>query len=599
MVEGGNISKPDKTEFNECWKTTWKTPYILRLALSAGIGGLLFGYDTGVISGALLYIRDDFRQVDRKTWLQELIVSMAVAGAIGGAAIGGWISDRFGRKKSILLADGLFAAAALVMAFAPAPWMIILGRVFVGLGVGMASMTSPLYISEASPARIRGALVSTNGLLITGGQFLSYLINLAFTKTRWTWRWMLGVAAVPAFVQLFLMLSLPESPRWLYRQNKVGEARSILEKIFPANEADDEMNALRLSVEAEKADGHAIGDNLIQKLKGALSNVVVRRGLYAGITVQVAQQFSGINTVMYYSPTIVQFAGFASNQTALALSLITSGLNAVGSIVSMALVDRYGRRRLMLVSMAGIILCLLSLSIIFLESANHAPKISQFDSNFIPNGSYMELTRKQRDLCRGQHRTWFKDGCPSEFGFLAVVFLGLYILSYSPGMGTVPWIVNSEIYPLRYRGVGGGLAAVLNWISNLLVSLTFLSLTKALGSAGTFFLFAGFCIVGFSFIYRLVPETKGLHIEEVEKMLETGKLKTDAVKAENSTSTPASAVFPLYAASLAFSPHWKHVIYLTFPRELVVFDLKYETTLSFVALPHGCSKFLDVLPEQN
>ncbi|KAK8986811.1 hypothetical protein V6N11_010355 [Hibiscus sabdariffa] len=154
----------------------------MRLALSAGIGGLLFGYDTGVISGALLYIREDFGQVDRKTWLQELIVSMAVAGAIGGAAIGGWISDKFGRKKSILLADGLFAAGALVMAFAPAPWMIILGRVFVGLGVGMASMTSPLYISEASPARIRGALVSTNGLLITGGQFLSYLINLAFTK---------------------------------------------------------------------------------------------------------------------------------------------------------------------------------------------------------------------------------------------------------------------------------------------------------------------------------------------------------------------------------------------------------------------------------
>ncbi|KAK8643404.1 hypothetical protein V6N13_012704 [Hibiscus sabdariffa] len=522
MVEGGNTSKPDKTEFGECWKTTWKTPYIMRLALSAGIGGLLFGYDTGVISGALLYIREDFGQVDRNTWLQELIVSMAVAGAICGAAIGGWISDKFGRKKSILLADGLFAAGALVMAFAPAPWMIILGRVFVGLGVGMASMTSPLYISEASPARIRGALVSTNGLLITGGQFLSYLINLAFTKTRWTWRWMLGIAAVPAFVQLVLMLSLPESPRWLYRQNKVEEARSILEKIFPANEADDEMNALKLSVEAEKADEHAIGDNLIQKLKGALSNVVVRRGLYAGITVQVAQQFSGINTVMYYSPTIVQFAGFASNQTALALSLITSGLNAIGSIISMALVDRYGRRRLMLVSMAGIVLCLVSLSIIFLKAASHAPKISQFDINFAPNGTCMELTTKQRDSCRGQHRTWYKDGCPSEFGFLAVVFLGLYILSYSPGMGTVPWIVNSEIYPLRYRGIGGGLAAVSNWISNLIVSLTFLSLTKGLGSAGTFFLFAGFCIVGFSFIYRLVPETKGLQIEEVEKMLETG-----------------------------------------------------------------------------
>lgn len=181
MVEGG-IAKADKTEFTECWRTTWKTPYIMRLAFSAGIGGLLFGYDTGVISGALLFIKEDFDEVDKKTWLQSTIVSMAVAGAIVGAAVGGWINDRFGRRMSILIADVLFLIGAIVMAFAPAPWVIIVGRIFVGFGVGMASMTSPLYISEASPARIRGALVSTNGLLITGGQFFSYLINLAFVQ---------------------------------------------------------------------------------------------------------------------------------------------------------------------------------------------------------------------------------------------------------------------------------------------------------------------------------------------------------------------------------------------------------------------------------
>lgn len=180
MVEGG-INKADKTEFTECWSAVWKTPYIMKLALSAGIGGFLFGYDTGVISGALLYIREDFNDVDEKTWLQETIVSMAVAGAIFGAATGGWLNDKFGRKLSILIADVLFFAGAIIMAVAPAPWVIILGRIFVGLGVGMASMTAPLYISEASPHKIRGALVSTNGFLITGGQFISYLINLAFT----------------------------------------------------------------------------------------------------------------------------------------------------------------------------------------------------------------------------------------------------------------------------------------------------------------------------------------------------------------------------------------------------------------------------------
>ncbi|OMO64710.1 Sugar/inositol transporter [Corchorus olitorius] len=559
MVEGG-IGKADKTQFTELWNTIRRNPYIAKLAFSAGIGGLLFGYDTGVISGALLYIRDDFEEVDRKTWLQEVIVSMAVAGAIFGAGVGGWINDRFGRKISILIADVLFFVGAILMAVAPAPWMIIIGRIFVGLGVGMASMTAPLYISEASPARIRGALVATNGLLITGGQFISYLINLAFTKAPGTWRWMLGIAGFPAVVQFLLMLSLPESPRWLFRQNKAEEARAILEKIYPVEEVDDQVNALKLSVENEKADEQAIGENIIARLKGAFGNKVVRRGLYAGVTVQVAQQFSGINTVMYYSPTIVQFAGFASKQTAMALSLITSGLNAVGTVVSMGFVDKFGRRRLMLISQIGIISCLVVLSILFYQAASHAPKINQFEStHFATNAtcpSYLSAVNPSSwncmtclkakcgfcsngaseyspgaclakmddlaDTCQGQHRTWFKDGCPSKFGLWAVLFLGLYIICYAPGMGTVPWIVNSEIYPLRYRGFGGGVAAVANWVSNLLVSLTFLTLTKALGSSGTFLLFAGICLIGLIFIYWFVPETKGLQFEEVEKMLEVG-----------------------------------------------------------------------------
>ncbi|GER52863.1 sugar transporter family protein [Striga asiatica] len=561
-MEGG-ITKPDKTEFTECWRTSWQKPYIMRLALSAGIGGLLFGYDTGVISGALLYIRDEYKTVDGHTWLQETIVSMAVAGAIVGAGFGGLINDKYGRRKSILLADILFFAGAVVMAASVGPWMIILGRIFVGFGVGMASMTAPLYISEASPARIRGALVSTNGLLITGGQFLSYLINLAFTKAPGTWRWMLGVAGVPALVQFFLMLFLPESPRWLYRKNKVKEARAILEKIYPPHEVEEELNALQSSIEAEKADQESLGQSPLSKIKNIWKNDVVRRGLYAGITVQVAQQFVGINTVMYYSPTIVQLAGFASNRTALALSLVTSGLNAVGSIVSMAFVDRSGRRRLMIVSMFGIIACLVALSVVFYEAADHAPPVGGLESlhfggnatcqgysratrpagwncmtcvrsssdcafcasgggNKYNPGACLAATDEIKAMCRGEKRTWYTQGCPSKFGFFAVVLLGMYIISYSPGMGTVPWIVNSEIYPLRYRGIGGGIAAVSNWVSNLIVSETFLTLTEALGSAGTFLLFAGFSAVGLVAIYFLVPETKGMPFEEVEKMLEKG-----------------------------------------------------------------------------
>ncbi|KAL0381181.1 UNVERIFIED_CONTAM: Inositol transporter 4 [Sesamum angustifolium] len=562
MVEGG-ITGTDKTEFTECWRTTWRTPYIMRLALSAGIGGLLFGYDTGVISGALLYIKEDFESVDKKTWLQETIVSMAVAGAIIGAGVGGWMNDRFGRKISILVADFLFFVGAIIMALSPAPWMIILGRVFVGFGVGMASMTAPLYISESSPHRIRGALVSTNGFLITGGQFLSYLVNLAFTHVKGNWRWMLGVAGVPAVVQFVLMLSLPESPRWLFRNGKEDEARSIIEKIYTSEEVEDELLALRISIEQDKANESSLGDGgMFGQLKNAWRNDVVRRGLYAGITVQVAQQFVGINTVMYYSPTIIQFAGFASNKTAMALSLITSGLNAIGSIVSMCFVDRYGRRRLMIISMMGIISCLVVLSIVFYQASVTAPDISKTESAFFGANSTCQAYTKANDTaswgcvrclekdtgcafcsagtslyhagaclasddavkgaCQAANRTWYTQGCPSKVGFLAVVFLGLYIIIYSPGMGTVPWIVNSEIYPLKYRGFGGGVAAVANWTSNLIVSETYLTLTEHLGSSGTFLLFAAFSLTGLVFIFFFVPETKGLQFEEVEKMLQKG-----------------------------------------------------------------------------
>nr|XP_043611426.1 inositol transporter 4-like [Erigeron canadensis] len=560
-MEGG-VVKPNQTEFTECFKTIWRTPYIMLLALSAGIGGLLFGYDTGVISGASLYIRDDFQYVERHTWLQETIVSTAVAGAIVGAAFGGWMNDRFGRKKSIMYADFLFLLGSLIMALAPNPWVIIVGRLFVGLGVGIVSMTSPLYISEASPARIRGALVSTNGLLLTLGQFLSYLINLAFAKTPGNWRWMLGVAGVPPLVQFILMCFLPESPRWLYRQDKKREAREILEKIYPSNEVDEEMKALQSSVKTEKEIEEPMGDSVFSKVKSAWSNKVVRRGLYAGITVQVAQQFVGINTVMYYSPTIVQLAGFSSNRTALALSLVTTGLNTVGTFLSMLCVDRFGRRRLMIVSMLGIITCLVALSIMFFQASVHAPQVSLVESghfgvnmtcsdfktspdhaswncmtclrapsncafcanrdNIYNPGACLSVDKVTRGTCKAQHRTWYTYGCPSKFGIFTVLFLGLYILSYAPGIGSVPWIVNSEIYPLRYRGTGGGIAAVSNWVSNLIISETFLTLTEVLGSAGTFLLFAGFSTLGLVAIFFLVPETKGLQFEEVEQMLEKG-----------------------------------------------------------------------------
>ncbi|XP_040381585.1 probable inositol transporter 2 [Oryza brachyantha] len=569
-MEGGGVHEFDGSTFRECFSLSWRNPYVLRLAFSAGIGGLLFGYDTGVISGALLYIRDDFRSVDKNTWLQEMIVSMAVAGAIIGAAVGGWANDRYGRRTSILVADTLFFVGAVVMASAMGPAQLVAGRVFVGLGVGMASMTSPLYISEASPARIRGALVSTNGLLITGGQFLSYLINLAFTKAPGTWRWMLGVAAVPAVVQFFLMLFLPESPRWLYRKGREEEAEAILRKVYAAEEVEREVAELKESVEAEVRERGSPSSEKASLVTLLVTTATVRRGLVAGVGLQVFQQLVGINTVMYYSPTIVQLAGFASNQTALALSLVTSGLNALGSVVSIYFIDRTGRRKLLVISLAGVILSLGVLSAVFHQTTSHSPPVGaaetrHFDGSLtcpgyrssattarlwdctrcikaecgfcasggggekeklLLAGACMVSNATARDACRGEAgREWYTRGCPSRYGWLALVGLALYIVFFSPGMGTVPWIVNSEIYPLRHRGVCGGAAATANWVSNLAVAQSFLSLTEAIGPAWTFLIFGGLSVAALAFVLVCVPETKGLPIEEVEKMLQQRELR--------------------------------------------------------------------------
>nr|GMD91939.1 probable inositol transporter 2 [Ipomoea batatas] len=534
-MEGGVDPGTDSTAFRECLSLAWKNPYVLRLAFSAGIGGLLFGYDTGVISGALLYIRDDFKAVDRKTVLQEAIVSTAVAGAIIGAAIGGWLNDRFGRRAAILVADFLFFVGAVVMAAAPSPALLIAGRVFVGLGVGMASMTSPLYISEASPAKVRGALVSTNGFLITGGQFLSYSPTL----------------------------STSPSPRRRGRgggcsgqRGRAEEAEAILRKIYSPEEVEPEIQALKESVEKEAQESKESEKISVLKL---CKITAIRRGLIAGVGLQIFQQFVGINTVMYYSPTIVQLAGIASNRTALLLSLVTAGLNAVGSVVSIYFIDRTGRKKLLVFSLCGVILSLGFLSAVFHEATSHSPMVGQAETahfsgftcpayhdagsspvldctrclkassscgfcaspqNKLLPGACLISNDMVKDVCHGEHRLWYTRGCPSSFGWLALIGLALYIIFFSPGMGTVPWIVNSEIYPLRFRGLCGGIAATANWVSNLIVAQSFLSLTHAIGTSWTFLVFGVLSVVALFFVLICVPETKGLPIEEIEKILE-------------------------------------------------------------------------------
>ncbi|RZC47528.1 hypothetical protein C5167_040469 [Papaver somniferum] len=467
--------------------TYFSNRYVLGLTVTAGIGGLLFGYDTGVISGALLYIKDDFPVVDNNNFLQETIVSMAIFGAIIGAAVGGWLNDAHGRKKATLIADVIFAVGSVVMAAAPDPYVLIFGRLLVGLGIGAASVTAPVYIAEASPSEIRGGLVSTNVLMITGGQFLSYLVNLAFTEVPGTWRWMLGVSGVPAVVQFILMLFLPESPRWLYMKNEKSEAIAVLSKIYDPDRLEVEVDLLSAALEEE-----TLSENSV-KYTDVFKSKEIRLAFLAGAGLQAFQQFTGINTVMYYSPTIVQMAGFTSNKLALLLSLIVAGMNAIGTVLGIILIDRFGRRRLALTSLFGVVLSLIVLSgAFFLQSSQ---SFSEICEAYILNGS-----------------------CKSSSAWFAIAGLVLYIAFFSPGMGPVPWAVNSEIYPGKYRGVCGGMSATVNWVSNLIVAQSFLSIAAAVGTATTFLILAGVAVIAIFFMLAFVPETKGLSFEQVERL---------------------------------------------------------------------------------
>uniref|UniRef100_A0A6N2MP46 Major facilitator superfamily (MFS) profile domain-containing protein n=1 Tax=Salix viminalis TaxID=40686 RepID=A0A6N2MP46_SALVM len=460
--------------FPERRMSYFSNSYVIGLTVAAGIGGLLFGYDTGVISGALLYIKDEFEEVNQSSFLQETIVSMALVGAIIGAAAGGWINDAYGRKKATLLADVVFAAGAVVMAAAPDPYVLILGRLFVGLGVGIASVTAPVYIAEASPSEVRGGLVSTNVLMITGGQFLSYLVNLAFTEVPGTWRWMLGVAGVPAVVQFCIMLCLPESPRWLFMKNDKAKAIVILSKIYDIARLEDEIENLSVAEEEERQKRNDV------KISDVFKSKEMRLAFLAGAGLQAFQQFTGINTVMYYSPTIVQMAGFSSNQLALLLSLIIAALNAAGTVLGIYFIDHFGRKKLALSSLTGVIASLVILAGAFFGRSS---------------GSSDEL-----------------------FGWIAILGLALYIVFFSPGMGPVPWTVNSEIYPEQYRGICGGMSATVNWVSNLIVAQTFLSVAEAVGTGWTFVILAGIAVLAVVFVTMFVPETMGLTFVEVEQI---------------------------------------------------------------------------------
>lgn len=433
------------------------TNYTLFVSIVAALGGLLFGYNTSVISGVLLFIS---RQFELSTVQQELIVSTLLIGALLGALFGGFVADVFGRKKTLFLTLILFFIGVLTLAEASHFVTFLVGRFISGLGVGIVSMAVPLYIAEMSPPHNRGALVSLNQLCITLGILIAYLVTFLFSADG-EWRDMFAFAFIPIALQFIGLFFVDETPSWLMSNHKQKEAEEVLHKIT-VGRVDEQL------IHERRKD-----DAPCQRSFKALFASRVRLPFLIGIGVAVFQSITGINTVIYYAPQIFQLAGYHTAQTALFATVLVGVINVIATIIALWLIDRVGRRPLLMAGLIGMGLALLVLGVSFRYSGEMA-------------------------------------------GLTAIVAMLTYVGFFAVSLGPVAWLIISEVYPLGIRGRAMGIATFTNWVSNYFVSLTFLSLIQYLGSSGTFWLYAGVCILAFWFVAALVPETKGKTFDEIQ-----------------------------------------------------------------------------------
>jgi SP family galactose:H+ symporter-like MFS transporter len=438
------------------------TRFVYVAASFAALGGLLFGYDTGVISGALIFIKREFGLT---TAAEEIVVSSVLLGATLGAIVGGKAADLFGRRRVLLVTAAIFGVGALASAVAPSPTILIASRVVLGLAIGLASTNVPVYLSEVAPPHARGWVVSLFQLAVTVGIVVAYVTDYAFAGVE-GWRWMLGLAVAPALVFGTGMFFLPETPRWLIRGGHHEVAHRVLVRIRELADVNIEIEEIKASLAQQTESGH--WTDLLRRQ--------VRPALVVGLGLAVFQQITGINTVIYYAPKILQTAGFNSASGAILATVGVGVVNVGMTILAMSLVDRAGRRPLLLIGIAGMIITLGVLGLSF--------RISN------PSGG--------------------------QLAWIAVICLMGYVASFAISLGPIFWLLIAEIYPLKIRGLAEGMAATFNWASNLIVSLTFLTLVEKLGASSTFLLYAFASVASWLFAYYFVPETRGRTLEQIE-----------------------------------------------------------------------------------
>lgn len=447
-------------------------PGVILTATVAATGGLLFGFDTGVISGTLPFLREYWHLSDPQI---EWITTTVLIGAIIGAIISGRLSDLLGRKKMIIINAVIFLVGALGCAYAPYLGFLVAMRIAIGVAIGITSFVVPMYIAEISPARRRGGLVTLNQLMITIGILVSYITDylLSDDSNPESWRWMFGVGLVPAVILLVGMYFLPETPRWLIGKGRLEEGERVLRNIEDPALVELVLSDLRQDRQREVSNPSRAADVFKPWLRTAL---IITVGIF------FFQQFSGVNTIIYYSPIIFQMSGIISNTASIIPAIIIGGVNVLACLLSVFLLDRIGRRKLYKIGIWGMI-----------------PSLGILGLSF-----------------------FFSDFLGDSLPYFAITSIVCYIVFIAISLAPLGWLLISEIFPLPVRGIGMSIGSLAHWGFNAVIAFTFLKLINAIGIAGTFWIYAIICLAGAIWGYYFIPETKGKTLESIEQHWKNG-----------------------------------------------------------------------------
>ena len=434
--------------------------FIWRVSLIAGLGGILYGFDMGIIAAALIFVRSTF---SLSTQMEEVVVSVVLVGSMAGAVGGGVLADRFGRRGILAWGGVLFIVGSILAPLSTNVFTLIVSRILLGVAIGFTSVTAPVYVSELAPQQSRGMLIGLYQFALTVGIALADLAGYWLAGEH-AWRWMFGLGAIPAVFFLVLVLTVPESPRWLVAHGKLSQAQSVLQSYADEATAHLMLAEIRTSLMVTA-----------EKRWRALWTPAVRKALAVAVGFTVLQQVTGINTIIYYGPQIFALAGIASEKNAIFATLLVAVVNVLATVIALVLVDRVGRKPLLYWGVSG-----MTLSLLVLAFAFHNQTV-----------------------------------LGSSLGAIATACLMVYITCFAFSMGPIAWIIVAEVFPLRLRGRGVAAATLGSGASNTLVSLTFLSLIKSAGNTATFCIYAAFCILTLFFVRFVMPETKGCELESI------------------------------------------------------------------------------------